>query len=111
MFVGVVDATGIHPFHAPEIDQRTNHRFYRFAAHFGHSGGIALVFGELLVHTLVMLFVDAVIYLLKLGGFAAAFPAQRAVFAISLAAPVSEFTVALAVGLFAFEKQFGLVAS
>jgi hypothetical protein len=63
------------------------------------------------MHAVIVLFVDAVIYFLKLGAFTATLFSQHTVFAIALTASIGVLGVAFAIGLFAFEKQFGLVAA
>ena len=62
MFVCVFDASSVDSFHVGKVDQRSNDGFYRFASHSNHFLGIFLVLGEFLMHTVVMFFVDAVVY-------------------------------------------------
>src|SRR5690606_15355142 len=57
-----------------------------------------------------MSLVDAVVQLLELGGPTTTFCPERTMLAIGLAAPVRTFGVALAIGPFALEEQFGPIA-
>ena len=57
-----------------------------------------------------MFLVDAVVQLFKLGAFTTTCRSERTVLAIGLAASVRTFGVALTIGFFALEKEFGLVA-
>src|SRR5690606_2899302 len=57
-----------------------------------------------------MFLVDAVVQLLELGGPTTTFCPERTMLAIGLAAPVRALGVALAIGPFALEEQFGPIA-
>ena len=72
MFVCVFDASCVNALHIHKVDQRSYDGFYRFATYFYHFLGIVCILGEFLVHTVVMFFVDAVVYFFELGAFATA---------------------------------------
>ena len=63
------------------------------------------------MHAVIMFFVNAVVYFLELGTFTTTLFSEWAVFTICFATSVRTFGVAFTIGFFAFEKQFGLVAS
>ena len=110
MFVCVFDASGVHSFHIRKVDQSSNDRLYRFTSYFRHFLGIFGMLCEFLMHTVVMFFVDAVVYFLELGTFTTTLFSEWAVFTIGFTASVGAFGVAFTIGFFAFEKKLGLVA-
>ena len=110
MFVGVFNTSSIDAFHVGEVDQRANYWFYGFASYSYHLFGILGVLGEFMVHSIIMFFVDTIVYFFELGAFATALFSQWTVFAIAFATSVGSFGVAFTIGFFAFEKEFGLVA-
>jgi len=62
MFVCVFDASCIDSLHVRKVDQRSNDGFYRFASYFYHFLGIVCIMGKLLMHAVVMFFLDAFVY-------------------------------------------------
>ena len=62
MFVCVFDSSSVDALHIGKVDQRSNDGFYRFAAYSYHFLGIGCILGKLLMHAVVMFFVDAVVY-------------------------------------------------
>ena len=104
MFVCVFDSSCIDALHIGKVDQRSNHGFYRFTSYFYHFFGIGCFLGELLMHAVVMFFVNAVVYFLELGTFTTTLLYEWAVFTICLDTSVREFGVAFAIGFLAFEK-------
>ena len=57
----------------------------RFTAHFNHALGIGWVLSKFLVHHVIQGFVDAVVYLFKLGRFSTTSFSQGTIFAVALA--------------------------
>ena len=111
MIVGVFNTSCIDPFHVGKIDQRSNNWFYRFTSYSYHFLAVLWVLSEFLMHAVIVFLVNAVIYLFKLGAFATTLLSKWATLAITFAASVGALSVAFTICLFAFEKEFGLVAS
>ena len=111
MLVCVFDASCVYPLHVREVDQGSNYRFYCFASYSRHFLGILFILGQLLMHAVVMFFVDAVVYFFELGAFTTTLFSEWTVFTVALAASIGPFGITFTVGFFAFEKQFGLVAT
>ena len=103
MFVSVLDTSCIDSFHVRKIDQGTNDWFHCFTPHSNHFLGIVWVLGELLMHSVVMFFVNAIVYLLELGAFAAAGFSKWTVFTRAFTTSIGPFSIAFAVGLFSFK--------
>ena len=110
MFVCVFDASGVDTLHVGKVHQGSYHGFYGFTSHSYHFLGIVCILRELLMHAVVMFFVDTVVELFELGAFTTTWLSEWTVFTICFAASVRAFGVAFTIGFFAFEKQFRLVA-
>ena len=110
MFVCVFDTSCVYPFHIGKVDQGSNYRFDCFTSYSRHLLGIFFILSKLLMHAVIMFFVNAVVYFLELGTFTTTLFSEWAVFTIGLAASIRAFGVAFAIGFFAFEKKLGLVA-
>ena len=105
MFVGVFYASCVYPFHIGKVDQGSYNGFHRFTAYSHHFLGIRWVLREFFVHSVIVFFVNAVVYLLEFGAFPTALFPQWACFATALAASIGAFGISFTVGLFAFERQ------
>mgnify|MGYP003543893626 CR=1 FL=1 len=103
MFVSVLDTSCIDSLHVRKIDQGTNDWFHCFTPHSNHFLGIVWVLGELLMHSVVMFFMNAIVYLFKLGAFAAAGFSKWTVFTRAFTTSIGPFSIAFAVGLFSFK--------
>lgn len=110
MFVCVFDASCIDSLHVGKVNQGSYYGFNRFTSYSRHFLGIFLMLGKLLMHAVVMFFVDAIVKLFKLGTFATAWFSEWTVFTIGFTASVGAFGIAFTIGFFAFEQQFRLVA-
>ena len=104
MFVCVFDASGVHSFHIRKVDQSSNDRLYRFTSYFRHFLGIFGILCKLLMHAVIMFFVDAVVELFKLGAFATTLFSKWTAFTIGFTASVGAFGVAFTIRFFAFEQ-------
>ena len=62
MFVCVFDTSCINALHIRKVHECSNDGFYRFASYSRHFLGIVCIMGKLLMHAVVMFFVDAVVY-------------------------------------------------
>ena len=111
MFVCVCDASCIDSLHVGKVDQRSYHGFDCFTSYSRHFLSIFFILCKLLMHAVVMFFMDAVVKLFKFRCFTTAWLSEWTMFTIALTASVGTFGVAFTVGFFAFEKEFGLVAS
>ena len=103
MFVGVFDSSGIDSLHVGKVDERSDNRFNGFTSHSHHFLGVCWVFVQLLMHSVVMFFVDTVIYFFELGGFTTTLFSKWTHFTTAFTTAIGAFGVAFAVGLFAFE--------
>ncbi len=107
VFVGLSHSPAINPAHIHKVDQRTQYRLYRSALDLADPLGIDRVPSQLLMHPVIVGFVDAFFKFLKLGRFAAALLTERAAAAHGLRTSVAPFLIAFAVGLDALEGQYG----
>ena len=104
-------AAGVHASHRQEVQQRSQHRLHGLASYSRQFLGLAWVFGQLAVHSVVVLLVHAVVKFLEIGFLATAPNSKRTSFAACLAAAVGALGVALAVNSLSLERQQGTVAA